>query len=411
MDLEQANWLISQARANRDQSDSHAPGVRLEAWQANLLSEQIELRRRASIRFPDSQNWLWTPRSLAQSSDWWCANFKASLFPRDKLTLDGCCGAGVDLVALSMRGAAIGIDRDPTLVALANSNLAAHGLAESAEQGELPRDFTNRAEGACWLHLDPDRRTADSLTRRLRKAEDFSPSLSESVEMARQASGAVVKLAPASALDPQLESAIQNDCALVRCWLGNLGECRQQLLVTGELVTGEIANRVFGRPAQLNSRIAVLCEPNSSPVVISGLPQASCAGELKPGRFIYDCHAVLHAAQLQDVWAKSIGARPLGSSQGYFTADAAHRSPWAQCFEIVDVLPWDQRRVKRWLREQRIGEVEVKKRLLQLDANDQQRLLRGAGEVKITLLITRLGDRVRAIAARRIYPTKQTFKS
>ena len=75
---------------------------------------------------------------------------------------------------------------------------------------------------------------------------------------------------------------------------------------------------------------------------------------------------------------------------------------WSQAFEVVDVLPWDQRRVKRWLRERRLGEIEVKKRLVQLDANEQQRILRGTGEEKLTLMITRLGDRVRAIAARRV---------
>lgn len=400
MELEQANWLIAE-RAIRDASEQYSADVRLKPWQANLLREQVELLRRASSRFPDAQNWLWTPRSLAQSSDWWCASFKASLFPRDQLVLDGCCGAGVDLVALSMRGAAIGIDRDPTLVALANSNLAAHGLAESAKQGELPRDFTNQASDARWMHLDPDRRPADSITRRLRNAEDYSPSLSESLEMASRASGAIVKLAPSSAIETQVESAFQSENALVRCWLGNLGECRQQLMVTGELVTSVLVKKHFAQSSPLKCRTAVLCEPNSDAWLISGPPQESCAAALKPGRFIYDCHAVLHAAQMQGVWAESAGAAPLGSSQGYFTSDAAHQSPWAQCFEVMEVLPWDQRRVKRWLREHRIGDVEVKKRLLQLDANDQQRQLRGAGEAKITLLITRLGDRVRAIAARR----------
>jgi hypothetical protein len=101
-------------------------------------------------------------------------------------------------------------------------------------------------------------------------------------------------------------------------------------------------------------------------------------------------------------WAESVGTLPLGTSQGYFTSDTAFKSAWAQCFEVVEVLAWDNRRVKRWLREHHIGEVEVKKRLLQLDANEHQRQLRGADEGKITLLITRLGDRVRAIAARRL---------
>ena len=125
-------------------------------------------------------------------------------------------------------------------------------------------------------------------------------------------------------------------------------------------------------------------------------------GREKPKRYIYDCHAVLHASQLQMTWAATVDAEPLGTSQGYFTSDQLSRSPWSQAFEVIDVLPWDQRRVKRWLREHKIGEVEVKKRLLQLDANEYQRQLRGAGQDKITLMITRLGDRIRAVVARRV---------
>ena len=404
MDLEQANWMIREGRVILDTSDQRFSGLHLEAWQMNLLREQVELRRRASLRFPEPQGWLWTLRSLAQASDWWCARFKASLFPANVPVLDGCCGAGADLVALAMRGTAKGIDRDPSLVALANSNLASHGLPESAQQGELPQDFENQSntDAVQWLHLDPDRRAADSIDHRLRKAEDYSPSLTQSLAMARQTSGAILKLAPATILEPQMESAFQNEVGLVRCWLGNLGECRQQLLVTGEQLVDKLAKSIVDQSAKSRYRFAMLCEPNAEVAVISGQPQASCEGDLKPGRFIYDCHAVLHAAHLQMVWAESVGASPLGTSQGYFTSDTANCSAWAQCFEVVDVLPWDQRHVKRWLREHKIGLVEEKKRLLQLDANEHQRRLRGKGEAKITLLITRLGDRVRAVVARRL---------
>lgn len=401
MELEQANWLASEGREYLDSGDQSK--LQLSTWQLSLLREQVELRRRSSIRFPEPARWLWTPRSLAQASDWWCARFKASLFPTQVNVVDGCCGAGVDLVALAMRGAAIGIDRDPSLVAFANANLAMHGLPKSAKTGDLPQDFLIQdANDSRWLHLDPDRRVTDSVDRRLRSSDDFSPSLTESLQMLKRAAGAVLKLAPASIIESELESALQSECGLARCWLGNLGECRQQLLLTGELTKAAFRASENASTSQSNLRSAVLCEPQTVPIAISGPFQDTCTGVVTPRRFIYDCHSVLHASQLQLVWAESVSGVPLGTSQGYFTSDVAMSSPWAQCFEVVEVLPWDQRRVKRWLREHRIGEVEVKKRLLQLDANEYQRQLRGAGDQKITLLITRLGERVRAIVARRL---------
>ncbi len=412
MDLAQAAWLIDEGIAALldFESDSGRAGTadskrtqHFTTWQSDLLREQVELRRRSAIRFPDPDRWCWTQRSLAQASDWWCARFKASRFPRDVAVFDGCCGAGVDLVALAERGPAVGIDRDPVLVAIANANLALHGVnGSSARIGELPSDLLGdppsdlHAAERLWLHLDPDRRAADSLDRRLRKAENYSPTLDESLQMARACQAAMVKLAPSSIMEPEVEKAFRTEVGLTRCWLGNLGECRQQLLLTGKLADAASEHAV------------VLCEPHAEPLMMQGSRAETIAGREKPLRYIYDCHAALHASQLQLTWAATAEAEPLGTSQGYFTSDAQTHSPWAQAFEVIDVLPWDQRRVKRWLREHRIGEVEVKKRLLQLDANEHQRQLRGAGEAKITLMITKLGQRVRAIVARRI-PAEPTL--
>ena len=407
MDLAQVTWLIeagNQALAENVLESSREMPRRFSGWQVELLREQVALRRRAAQRFPYAERWLWTERSLAQASDWWCASYKASRFPSGVTVVDGCCGAGVDLVALAGRGAAVGIDRDPVLVALANANLAAHGLTTSAAKvGDLPSDLQSdlagdRASEQLWLHLDPDRRVTDSVERRLRKAEDYSPSLQESLEMARRCEGAMIKLAPASVIDPAVEKAFRSEVGLRRCWLGNLGECRQQLLLTGKLAA---IDQTAGAETDAD-HAAVLCEPHAQPLFIAGRQSDTEAGCETPKRFIYDCHAVLHAAQLQLTWAESVGAEALGTSQGYFTSDNESHSAWAQVFEVIEVLPWDQRRVKRWLREHKIGEVEVKKRLLQLDANESQRQLRGAGSDKITLMITRLGDRVRAVVAKRI---------
>ncbi len=390
--MDRIEWLVKTGREwlSQPSEESVLPSSACLSWQRELLQQQLAMRRRAVGRFPDPSQWLWTQRSLAQSSDWWCARFKAAQFPDSEPVFDGCCGVGVDLVALAKRGETVGVDYDPTLVRLANANLEAHHLRPCAIAGSVPEDVPPQLS---WLHLDPDRRSADGASRRLIDAEQFSPSLSQSLQLARRARGTIIKLAPGTKLDSLL-SANENSRTDVRWWLGNFGECRQQLLLTGELTNNP--NRVHE-----NERRAVLCEPDAT-YQFCGLPHATQSGRDKPLRYVYDCHAVLHAAQLQVAWAASVNAQALGTSQGYFTSDEPIVSVWSQAFEVVDVLPWDQRRVKRWLRERRLGEIEVKKRLVQLDANEQQRILRGTGEEKLTLMITRLGDRVRAIAARRV---------
>jgi THUMP domain-like len=394
MNHEQARWLIEQhdlLQSMQLDSDRKPPPTR-NAWQASLLTQQLELRRRAARRFPDGQRWFWTDRSLAQASDWWSARYKASLFPNDATVVDACCGAGADAVALGMSHSVIAIDQDPTLVLFANANLKLHqtdGQANGqAIVGEVPRDLPDQCD---WLHLDPDRRPKGQTDWRLKDAEQFSPTLEQSLEMANRAKGAIIKLAPSTMFHPERWRMSSDSIDLTRCWLGNQSECRQQLLLTGKLAM-----------PKSDTRLAVLCEPSQTPLMIRGTPIEDCKSRMEVGSYIYDCHPVLIASQLQTSWAETVGARPVFGHLGYYTLDTHVDSPWAQAFEVVEVLPWDQRRVRRWLKEHHIGEVEVKKRLVELDANGIQKQLRGAGDQQITLLITRIGKQTRAIAARRL---------
>jgi hypothetical protein len=149
--------------------------------------------------------------------------------------------------------------------------------------------------------------------------------------------------------------------------------------------------------------------------------------EIQPGTYVADLHAVLHAAELQVAWAAAHGLRPLGGIHGYFTGDSLQTTPpggsphradetttqsspartedqtaWADYFLVKELLPWDDRQVRKWLRGQDSGIVEVKNRMVRLDANAFQRRYSGKGARPYTLLVTQLGSRVRVIVAERI---------
>lgn len=398
---ERIEWLIGQGK---QLLNSGLASTGITNWQYSLLRDQLAFRERSTKRFPNPENWLWTQRSFSQASDWWSASFKANLFPRNAVVLDGCCGAGVDTVALATRGPVTGIDQDADLVALANSNLRAHQtqllepLRTQAQLGTLPVDMAGHYD---WLHLDPDRREACT-ERRLSRTIEFSPTWAQAIGMIASTQGAVLKLAPSTAIDIQDENKLQTELRCRRVWLGNVGESRQQLMLTGELCNAPLLKTICGGTLEADWRVAVLCEPNSQPIAISGTKDLPVETTLQSQRYIFDCQSVLHTADLQTTWAKSTGARALGNKQNYFTSELPVRSPWCQCFQVEEVLPWDMRRVKRWLRARKIGSVEVKKRGLRMDANQAQRELTGLGENRITLLVTPIGPKVRAIAAHRI---------
>ncbi len=406
-------WLIAQGREILSRPNSDIPYWRaqgLEVWQIELLRQQQALRRRSRNRFPQPERWLWTELSLAQASDHWSATYKASLFPAGELVVDACCGAGSDLVALAARGEVLGIDADAVLAALAQNNANAHGYRVEVSVERLP---ASRPSAAGWLSIDPDRRPTGQRTM---DARAFSPSLDQVLDMADQSRGAIIKLAPSTRVDDALEARIDAGCE--RVWLGNQGECRQLLLLTGELRQRASLSDQTGNGSL---RSAVLAEPPtqsdgrtlvSKPTIqiyrsaAASLPHAQ-ALRTSPSAFVFDVHPTLHAAELQVGWGIEHGLAPIGSPHGYFTGDSIVDSPWLQTFEVLDVLPWDDRRIRKWLRSVGAGQVEVKSRGLypmrmRFDANVCQRRYSATDGRPVTLLVTRMGERLRAIAARRI---------
>lgn len=417
---EQIRWLIDHGRPLLAELRMCSPkefnleifaGERLAAWQQSLLQQQVALRWRSRTRFPRPDRWLWTERSLAQASDYWSARYKASLFPINQTVVDGCCGAGADLVAIAGHGNAIGIDSDPFMMDLSRDNAKVHGYeVEVINKHISATDWQPPGE---WLSIDPDRRASG---KRTTDADEFSPSLDTVLTIVERLRGALIKLAPSTRVHDDLLKRMEDMGQ--RVWLGNQGECRQQLLLTGQLAQGSL-------------RMAVLCEPdaqaecpgkdtmtavdsisNPSPQRAWGLEylgnhQSSNDYCDLPGSFVVDLHHVLHASELQASWASENNLRCLGSVHGYFTTDIPLDSPWAKTFEVLAVLPWDDRQLRKWLRKRGAGQVEVKTRGLQdrsikIDANASQKRYSAAEGEPMTLLVTRLAGRIRCIIARRL---------
>ncbi len=374
--------------------------LKLEDWQATLLAEQRAFRHRSRKRFPDPNQWLWTDKSLSQASDWWTACYKAAIPPVGTRVLDACCGAGADLVALAQQHAVTGIDTNERLLRLASANLKAHGLQANL----ISKPFLAEAVASdCWLHIDPDRRqNSTSKSGRTHIAEEFSPPLNEILPAALEAAGSMIKLAPKTEFSQDAWTVL--DSQALRMWVGNFGECRQQIALLGQAI---LQVDPAWKPGSRRSAV-VLTEPDSatngrsckSHVLLAdgGL---ECPTTNHVAAFVYDLHAVLHASELQAAWAQEQGMQALGSPQGYFTSDSATESPWVQGFEVLDIISWDDRRVRRTLRGLDAGIIEVKNRLIRLDANQYQRKYSSPSGPPFTLLVTKLNDRVRAIVARR----------
>jgi hypothetical protein len=427
-------WLLEYGRPLLADPELRAR-TPLDAAQKAVLDQQLQFRKRSRLRFPDPDGWIWTDRSLAQASDWLSACFKSSLFPRGALIADGCCGAGVDSIALAERGPVIAIDRDPWMTALTADNALAHGRRIQVFQEPLTRDSLR---GASWLHVDPDRRRDDE---RIVEAASFSPPLDAIIELFTGLEGGVIKIAPSTRLTESISDFVNQQCC--RVWIGSGSECRQQLLLVGGCRLPDIS-----RPAPQQSFVAssgaseenaaTMRAPTVETVVdfertqrVAVLLQAAESGMAQvaafaapsrkdservappivrqPGRIVYDLHSVLFASDLHEQWAERHALAALEDPLGYYTNTGSGPEsvllPWAQAFEVLDVFAWDDRKVRRWLQHHRVGSVEIKCRLVRLDAAEYQRRYQRSQPGLASLLVTRLEGRVRCIACRR-YPSR-----
>jgi hypothetical protein len=428
--LERWLWMIDNAprllaEATRDGADIRkqlARRHRLNVWQTEMLWEQQQYANRARSRFPAIERWLWTDMSLQQATDWDSAQLTASLFPAGVPVVDGCCGAGANLVAFGLAGhAAVGIDSDPILCHLARANAAAHGLTLQALTAEIPRSL-GRLDHV-GLHLDPDRRASGS---RSTQGDQFSPTLQECLTAGLRARSALIKVSPGTEVDRQVTAAWN------RCWIGSGRECPVQLLVRGDIQWPHHARSLYEklpggshgwRVAALVGYASRVSEPArlgqpgqpgqpgqadiACPPLIYAASDAECAAGVDceltlTGRYLFEPHAALYAAGLAAVWCAEQAYSPLTASEGYYLGDQPLWTPWGQCFRIVEEVPWDDRQVRKWLRRHGIGALEVKKRLVQMDANPFQRRYSQPDGRPLTCLVTRIGRQTRAIMAERI---------
>jgi hypothetical protein len=358
----------------------------LTAERAHLVLEQVALRERARKKFSAAERLFFTPLSLEQATDQWIAAHKALRFAVDRPVVDFCCGIGGDLMALAASRPVLGVDRDPVATLLAKANAercASAGRWADCRATFEDADVDSRFIGAddSW-HIDPDRRPGG---RRTTQAELHDPPAA-AIDRLRAISGdAAIKLAPGAAPPA-------NWCAEAELeWISFARECRQ-------LVAW------FGRLAELpGQRRATLVDRESGALrSITGLAALEVPVAEAIGRYLLEPDAAILAADLTGALARVLGLAAVSPGAAYLTADAPSDDPAVAVFEVLEALPFDARRLKKMLRERRIGRLEVKKRGVPVDPQAVARDLRVPGDERATLLLTRREKSVVAILARRV---------
>jgi len=401
-------WLVSPAAesylaAAAAEPDLFARAARLRADltadRARLVAQQVALRERGIKKFPNARQLFFTPVGLEQATDGWTAAYKAQRFCDAGRVIDFCCGIGGDLKALAVLAPAHGVDRDPVSALFAEANCLAANASPSAGIQRAAVTVSVEEVAAATLatddfwHIDPDRRPTG---RRTTHVELHDPEAEVIDTLLAAAPAGAVKLAPAAEIPDSWRERGELE------WISSARECRQLVAWFGPLAQNPGRHRATVVPRGPHGNIV------EAPASVIGPPDVDCPVTSAVGRYVFDPDPALVAARLIGAVAQEHGLAALVAGGAYLTADRAIAHPLLTALAVSDVMPWDVRRLKRLLRERRIGRLEVKQRGTRHDPAAVQRELKVPGDASATLVLFRRGKSIVAILAERVAQSQAT---
>jgi hypothetical protein len=335
---------------------------------------QIKLRRRAKAKFGEfAERMFFTDEGLEQASRLKVAAIHAGRFRDQKLTsiADLGCGIGAETLAFaSLDMNVTAYELDEVTAAIATYNLAGfeNVKVEHADVTEVSLDSFD------GLFIDPARRDLKDSTTNINKRKydinDFSPSFDFALEAAKL-KPTIVKLGPG--LD---HKDIPEDAEAV--WVSDDGDLVELTLYFGVLRRQEV------------KRAALLLSPKGTFEITSSQSERVDAplGEL--GKYLYEPDAAVIRSHLVGDLALDLGLNIFSNEIAYLSGNEELSSPWLKGYEVLENLVFDRKKLKAYLREKKIGTLEIKKRGADITPEQLRRELDPKGPESATLIVTRV---------------------
>jgi hypothetical protein len=360
----------------------HAPAL------VSAVLTQSRLRTKAEGKFGEfASQMIFTPAGLEQSTRLPVAARHAERFLSAgiKHVADLGCGLGADSMALASLDLRVtAVDQDETTAACATVNLIPFPNATVVHADAT----TLSLEGIDGVWLDPARRTTStSGTRRIWDPEDFSPPLSFVESLAKSGRAVGVKMGP----------GMPHDSVPATCEA-------QWVSVGGDVTEVALWFNSVRRPGI--RRAALLLGPHGAAEITSG--EDFDGGPAAPvGRvegYLYEPDgAVIRAGLVADV-ALQLDGHLVDEHIAYICAAGLHDTPFARAYRILEVMPYNVKALKSWVKENGIGVLDIKKRGTSVTPEELRKQLlpgakssgkntgKNAGKKSATLILTRIGE-------------------
>lgn len=340
-------------------------------------------RRRAarSGKFANAGSMLFTRAGYEQATSSAVARHRAQRFAGLGLVYDLCCGIGSDTVAIAQRAArVIGVDIDVDALACATSNARMLGAGNVAfEQADV---LATPLDGADAAFADPSRRRGAS---RVTSPGDYAPPLREMLARARELPGGrlCVKVAPGiDVADPTVAASL-GELPLEVEFVSENGTCKEAALWCGAFARSNGARRAA---VIAGDRTHTLDGDLSTTPAVSSI--LASVGEVDA--------AVIRAGLIGALCAER-GWSVLDRRVAYVTADAPQADAFARWYRVRDIMPFNVKNVRAYLRDRTVGKVTIKTRAFPLKPDEIDALLKPRGEESATMICTTFGQKKMAI--------------
>lgn len=341
---------------------------------------QSRLRSKAEAKFGEfAHQMLFTQAGLEQATRLSVAALHAQRFTTAGITkvADLGCGLGADSLAMASLDISVtAVEMDEITAACTTVNLMPFPHAEVVCANAQDVDLT----GIQGVWLDPARRTTNtSGTTRLFDPEAFSPPLSFVEELADKGLAVGVKMGPGIPHEAVPDTAeaqwisINGDVVEAGLYFNQLARpnIRRAALVIGKHGSAELTSAEKYQPQEQDARLGP----------ISG--------------YLYEPDgAVIRAGLVADL-ARVMGAHLLDEHIAYLSSDEPIETPFARSYKVLEVKPFNVKALKAWVKANRIGVLDIKKRGVSTTPEELRRQLltgSGKGPNKATLVLTRIGE-------------------
>jgi hypothetical protein len=323
---------------------------------AAVLIETVLLRRRAAAKLENADDWLFTDTALQQATATRVAAHRARRLAG--LTVhDVTCSIGAELAALRSTTDVVGSDIDPVRLAMARQNVPGIPL--------LRADALRSVSRGTVVVADPARRGGG---RRLFRPADFSPPLDALMTTYRDRD-LVVKCSPGidfARLDFDGEVEVTSLS----------GDVREACLWSAGLTEPGVSRRATVLGDDAHAEQVTDAEPDECPVGA-------------PGRWIVDPDGAVVRAGLVRQYAVRHGLWQLDPMIAYLSGDEL--PPATRGFEVLQVIPFGERRLRQALAARDCGAVEILVRGVDVDPAVLRPRLRLRGSQSLSVVITRIG--------------------